>query len=317
MTPHGVALVDKPAGMSSFSVVSRLRRVFRALGVGKVGHTGTLDPLATGLLPICIGEATKFAQRLLDSDKGYLATVQFGAATTTGDTEGEVTQRSDRVLTASDVAVALARFRGRIRQTPPAFSALKIAGKPAYEYARAGQAVEIASREVTIHAITLLAFDPATQRADIDVLCSKGTYIRSLAVDLAAALGSAGHLASLRRTRTGGFALADARPLDAWMDASGEQRKDWLLPTDSLLGDLPRIDLDDAEATALCNGKIVAVHPAAANATTAVPAASDEATLYRLYAAGAGDRFIGLGRCDADRCLRVERLLSTQQLFAE
>ena len=141
MTPHGVALVDKPAGMSSFSVVSRLRRVMRPLGVSKVGHTGTLDPLATGLLPICISEATKFAQRLLDSDKGYLATVQFGAATTTGDAEGEVTHRSDRSLTASDVAAALATFQGPIRQKPPAFSALKIAGKPAYEYARAGQSV--------------------------------------------------------------------------------------------------------------------------------------------------------------------------------
>ena len=309
MTPHGVALVDKPAGMSSFSVVSRLRRVMRPLGVSKVGHTGTLDPLATGLLPICIGEATKFAQRLLDSDKGYLATVQFGAATATGDAEGEVTHRSDRSLTASDVAAALATFQGPIRQKPPAFSALKIAGKPAYEYARAGQSVEIAEREVTIHAITLLAFDEATQRADIEVLCSKGTYIRSLAVDLAVALGSAGHLAALRRTRTGGFSLSDARPLDAWMEASDEQRLAWLLPTDSLVIDLPRIDLDTANATNLCNGKLVALSRAA-NAD--VSGATANSTLCRVYTGETPARFIGLGRLGDSGILRVERLLSTK-----
>ena len=309
MTPHGVALVDKPAGMSSFSVVSRLRRVMRPLGVSKVGHTGTLDPLATGLLPICISEATKFAQRLLDSDKGYLATVQFGAATTTGDAEGEVTHRSDRSLTASDVAAALATFQGPIRQKPPAFSALKIAGKPAYEYARAGQSVEIAEREVTIHAITLLAFDEATQRADIEVLCSKGTYIRSLAVNLAVALGSAGHLAALRRTRTGGFSLSEARPLDAWMEASDEQRLAWLLPTDSLVIDLPRIDLDTANATNLCNGKLVALSRVA-NAD--VSGATADSTLCRVYTGDAPARFIGLGRLGDSGILRVERLLSTK-----
>lgn len=309
MSPHGVALVDKPAGMSSFSVVSRLRRVMRPLGVSKVGHTGTLDPLATGLLPICIGEATKFAQRLLDSDKGYLATVQFGIATTTGDAEGEITHRSDRALSADDIAAALAGFQGRIRQTPPAFSALKIAGKPAYEYARAGQTVEIAAREVTIYRVTLLTFDEATQRADVEVLCSKGTYIRSLAVDLAAALGSAGHLAALRRTRTGGFDLRGARPLDAWMEAGDEQRLAWLLPTDSLVIDLPRVDLGAADAASLCNGKIVALDLSQNAAALGV---GTDSTLCRVYADGLPPRFIGLGRCSADGILRVERLLSTK-----
>jgi len=312
MTPHGVALVDKPAGMSSFSVVSRLRRVMRPLGISKVGHTGTLDPLATGLLPICIGEATKFAQRLLDSDKGYLATVQFGSATTTGDAEGEVTCRSDLVLTAEQVTAALQTFIGPIRQTPPAYSALKIAGKPAYEYARAGQTVEIASREVTIHRIALLAFDEAGQRAELEVLCSKGTYIRSLAVDLAESVGSAGHLAGLRRTRTGGFSLCDARPLDDWMEASDEQRLSWLLPTDSLVADLPQVVLDASATADLCNGKVVNIGPqqiAAREGSDALT--SPVCRVYTELERQAG-RFIGLARCSEHGILRVERLLSTK-----
>lgn len=303
MALHGVALVDKPAGMSSFSVVSRIRRVFRPVGVSKAGHTGTLDPLATGLLPICLGEATKFAQRLLDSDKGYRASVQFGVATTTGDAEGECIGKSETVVTEDVLRVVLQHFTGCIRQTPPQFSALKINGKPAYEYARAGQTVEIASREVQIHSITLLAFDADAQRADIDVLCSKGTYIRSLAIDLALAAGSVGHLASLRRTRTGGFDLAAAQPLDAWMEASDEQRVAWLLPTDALVADLPAIQLDAWQTTDLRNGKLVSL--AAGHA--------DE-PLVRAYGAldGAPAAFLGLGRVDAQGVLRAERLLSTQ-----
>ena len=198
MALHGVALVDKPAGMSSFSVVSRLRRIFRTLGVTKAGHTGTLDPLATGLLPICIGESTKFAQRLLDADKGYFATVKLGVATTTADAEGEITARSDVLIDAPTFEAMLATFHGKIVQVPPIYSALKIDGKPAYEYARAGQAVEIKSRIVEIYAVELLAARRELQEFDINVRCSKGTYIRTLAVDIALALGTVGHLAGLR-----------------------------------------------------------------------------------------------------------------------
>lgn len=313
MALHGVALVDKPAGMSSFSVVSRIRRAFRSVGVTKAGHTGTLDPLATGLLPICVGEATKFAQRLLDSDKGYAATVRLGIATTTADAEGEVTDQRDVTCNRADIETVLAAFRGPISQTPPIYSALKIAGKPAYEYARAGKTVEMAMRSVVIHSLALTAFDAAAQTFDIEVRCSKGTYIRSLAVDIALALGTVGHLASLRRTRTGGFDLAQARPLDEWMEASDELRTSWLLPTDALVADLPMIKLSDGEGTAIRQGKVIArvstgaEFPDATNNT----AGADDGTgqLFRLYDDAHG--FLGLGALARDGLLRAERLLST------
>jgi len=310
MALHGVALVDKPAGMSSFSVVSRIRRAFRSVGVTKAGHTGTLDPLATGLLPICVGEATKFAQRLLDSDKGYTATIKLGAATTTGDTEGEVTDQSEVKVDRAAIEAVLAQFRGPISQTPPIYSALKIAGKPAYEYARAGKPVAMAARSVVIHSLDLTAFDAEAQTFDIDVRCSKGTYIRSLAVDIAVALGTFGHLAALRRTRTGGFDLASAQPLDTWMDASDEQRCAWLLPTDSLVADLPMLKLTDSDGGAIRQGKIVSLR--ATGAMSRVDGASaepDPVKLFRLYDDAHG--FLGLGALTDDGLLRAERLLST------
>lgn len=304
MALHGVALVDKPAGMSSFSVVSRIRRAFKSVGVTKAGHTGTLDPLATGLLPICVGEATKFAQRLLDSDKGYSATIKLGAATTSGDAEGEVTAQSDVRVDRAAVEAVLAQFRGPISQTPPIYSALKIAGKPAYEYARAGKVVEMAARSVTIHSLALTAFDADAQTFDIDVRCSKGTYIRSLAVDVAIALGSVGHLAALRRTRTGGFDLAAAKPLDAWIDACDAERCSWLSPTDSLVADLPMLALADAEGIAIRQGKIVSLV-----ALGGANIAHDGAALFRLYDKAHG--FLGLGMLSGDGQLRAERLLAT------
>ncbi len=312
MALHGVALVDKPAGMSSFSVVSRLRRIFRTLGVTKAGHTGTLDPLATGLLPICIGESTKFAQRLLDADKGYFATVKLGVATTTADAEGEITARSNAVIDAPTFTAMLAQFHGKIVQVPPIYSALKIDGKPAYVYARAGQTVEIKSRIVEIYCVELVASRPELQQFDINVRCSKGTYIRTLAVDLALALGTVGHLAALRRTRTGGFDLAAAHPLDAWMETDDATRLSWLLSTESLVAELPSLDLTAQQAIDICNGKVVAVR---AETPNQAPEASDvavdgNATLVRLQDAQRG--FLGLGALSADGTLRAERLLSTQ-----
>lgn len=301
MSLHGVALVDKPAGMSSFSVVSRLRRVFRPLGVTKAGHTGTLDPLATGLLPICIGEATKFAQRLLDADKGYEACIQFGISTSTGDAEGTIVERSDVRVTPEILQRVLPQFLGAIEQTPPAFSALKINGRPAYELARAGQAVTLARRSVTIHSLDLLSFDEASQCATIAVRCSKGTYIRSLAVDLAQAAGTVGHLASLRRTLTGGFLLQDARTLDEWMSSDASQLVEGLLPTDRLLGDLPRVDLSSFQAGDLRNGKVVQLDTMSGATHTG---------LLRAY--GNASDFLGLVHVDAQQRLRAERLLSTQ-----
>ncbi|TAG45737.1 MAG: tRNA pseudouridine(55) synthase TruB [Betaproteobacteria bacterium] len=305
MTPqlHGVALVDKPAGMSSFSVVSRIRRVFRPLGVSKAGHTGTLDPLATGLLPICLGEATKFAQRLLDADKGYLATVKLGAATASGDAEGEIIARSDVRPSGTDIQNVLAQFRGVISQVPPAFSALKINGKAAYEYARAGQTIEMKPRTVEILDLKLLVV--RGDAFDIAVRCTKGTYIRSLAVDIAIALGTVGHLSSLRRTLTGGFALDAAKPLDQWMEASDAERASWLLPTDSLVADFPRLDLSVTQGIDVRNGKVVALHGGS------LPSALSDDGLLRLYDEERG--FFGLGTLNASAELRVSRLLSTAQ----
>jgi tRNA pseudouridine55 synthase len=312
MALHGVALVDKPSGMSSFSVVSRLRRIFKTLGVTKAGHTGTLDPLATGLLPICIGESTKFAQRLLDADKGYFATVKLGVATTTADAEGEITARSDVLIDTATFAAALAKFHGKIVQVPPIYSALKIDGKPAYEYARAGQTVEIKSRIVEIYAAELVAARPELQEFDINVRCSKGTYIRTLAVDIALALGTVGHLAALRRTRTGGFDLAAAQPLDAWMDTDDATRLSWLLPTESLVGELPSLDLNTQQAIDICNGKVLTLHT---QSSIHAPEASESVattspSLVRLQDAQKG--FLGLGALSPDGSLRAERLLATK-----
>ena len=310
MALHGVALVDKPAGMSSFSVVSRLRRIFRTLGVTKAGHTGTLDPLATGLLPICIGESTKFAQRLLDADKGYFATVKLGVATTTADAEGEITARSDALIDAPTFAAMLAQFHGQIVQVPPIYSALKIDGKPAYEYARAGLAVEIKSRVVEIYAADLVAARPELQEFDINVRCSKGTYIRTLAVDIALALGTVGHLSALRRTRTGGFDLAGAQPLAAWMDTDDATRLAWLLPTESLVAELPSLELSAQQTIDICNGKVVLFPPSPLQPSGAVEVESVAvSSLARLQSAERG--FLGLGALSVDGSLRAERLLAT------
>jgi tRNA pseudouridine55 synthase len=296
MSLHGVALVDKPEGLSSFAVVARIRRIFRPLGVTKAGHTGTLDPLASGLLPVCVGEATRYAQRLLDAPKGYRARIQFGTSTTTLDREGEVVAHGPKVIAEDVIAAALPRFIGRIQQVPPVFSALKIDGRPAYELARKGEAVRLAPREVEIHRLALIAVDATAGTCDLEIECSKGTYIRTLAADLASAVGTVGHLALLRRTLTGGFRLDDARPLDQWLAASEAERVSWLRPTDTLVTDLPRLVLDAEAARALCNGKAVALEPGWPDG------------LCRVY--DCRDAFLGLGDVLAGR-LRAERLLPT------
>lgn len=296
MSLHGVALVDKPEGLSSFAVVARIRRIFRLLGVTKAGHTGTLDPLASGLLPICIGEATRYAQRLLDAPKGYWARIQFGTSTTTLDREGEAVAHGPKVIAEDVIAAALQRFTGRIWQVPPAFSALKIDGRPAYELARKGEGVRLAPREVEIHRLALVAVDTTAGTCDLEVECSKGTYIRTLAADLASAIGTVGHLALLRRTLTGGFRLDDARPLDQWLEASDSERVHWLRPTDALVADLPRLALDVEDARALCNGKTVILDSASVDG------------LCRVY--DHADAFLGLGHVNVGR-LRAERLLPT------
>ena len=206
-----VLVIDKPIGPTSFDVV---RRVRRAAGLRRVGHGGTLDPAASGVLPVCLGEATKLAQFLLDADKEYTFAVCFGVETDTDDAAGTVTARRDATAVGeAEVRRAIEPFRGPISQVPPSYSALKRAGRPLYDYARAGEAIEAAPRPVTVHELELTSFAGATSAA-FTMRCSKGTYVRALARDLGRTLGVGAHVTALRRTRSGPFSLAEAKPLD-------------------------------------------------------------------------------------------------------
>ncbi|MBI3369312.1 MAG: tRNA pseudouridine(55) synthase TruB [Burkholderiales bacterium] len=240
---HGVLLLDKPLGWTSNDALQKAKGMLRA---EKGGHTGTLDPLATGLLPLCFGGATKFSQVSLDSDKTYRATLTLGRRTSTGDLEGEVTCEQPVSVDRAAIDVALARFVGAIDQVPPMHSALKKDGKALYEYARAGQEVERAPRRVTIHAITLLQWQ--AQTLVIDVKCSKGTYIRTLAEDIGQALGCGAHLSALQRTACGPLSLQRAISLPALEQLSEVEREALLLPPDALLSEWPAMALDADEA---------------------------------------------------------------------
>ena len=248
----GVLLLDKPSGLSSNAALQRARRAFDA---EKAGHTGTLDPLASGLLPLCFGEATKFAQFLLDATKRYTATVRFGVTTTTGDAEGEVLEMRPVALARSDVEAVLPDFTGRLSQVPPAFSALKFEGRSHYEYARAGIDVPRPPRDIEILELSLLAWNAPD--AVLDVTCSKGTYIRVLAEDIGRALGCGAHLAGLRRTATGGFGIADAVPLERLEAMSAAERDATLLPAAALLRDLPSLRLSAPDAARFRQGGAV------------------------------------------------------------
>jgi len=249
----GVLLLDKPSGLTSNGALQAAKRLFDA---EKAGHTGTLDPFATGLLPLCFGEATKFAQTLLDAQKSYVANVHFGVRTATGDIDGDVLAQAAVVFDRAALEATLPRFRGRIAQLPPMHSALKRDGRPYYEYARRGIELERTPREVDIAELVLEAWDPPC--ATLRVTCSKGTYIRVLAEDLGAAMGCGAHLAALRRTATGGFALADAVTLDNLADMPRNAREALLAPVEALLATLPAIDVDVATALSLRNGQPVA-----------------------------------------------------------
>ena len=255
-----VLVVDKPVGPTSFAVLRRVRRaLMRARGgverAPKLGHGGTLDPMASGVLPVCVGEATKVIPFLLDADKEYLAAVRFGVETDTLDATGQVlSETSIGDLDAFRLEAALVSFRGEIEQVPPMFSALKHKGRPLYRYARAGQTVARAPRRVKVHELSLLAFEPP-DRARLRIRCSKGTYIRSLAADLGRQLGVGAHLTELRRTASGPFALAQALSLDD-IDARVNERH--ALPFVSLrdsLAHLPAVTVGDALAVCLARGQ--------------------------------------------------------------
>lgn len=239
----GVLLLDKPIGLSSNDALIRVKRLYLAK---KAGHTGTLDPLATGLLPLCFGEATKFSQDLLEADKTYEATMRLGIRTATGDAEGEAVETREVSCDEAAVVAAMAGFLGDIVQVPPMYSALKRDGKPLYEYARAGQTVEREGRQVTILALEMLSC--ALPDVTFRVTCSKGTYVRTLAEDIGEALSCGAHLVALRRTGVGALTLEHAVTLDALSDAAEGERDQWLQPVDALLSTFPAVQLD-AEAT--------------------------------------------------------------------
>jgi tRNA pseudouridine55 synthase len=249
----GVLLLDKPRGLSSNAALQRAKRLYRA---DKAGHTGTLDPLATGLLPICFGEATKFANLLLDADKTYLATLRLGVTTTTGDAEGDIVQERAVAGSRQEIDSVLPRFIGRIAQVPPRHSALKRDGRNYYEYARAGIEIERRPREVEIRAIEVVAWRSA--EVELSVRCGKGTYIRALAEDIGEALGCGAHLSALARTAAGEFALADAATLDALEGRSEADRDAALLPVDAPVRRLDRVDLSGPEAQRLSHGQALA-----------------------------------------------------------
>ncbi|MFG6456072.1 tRNA pseudouridine(55) synthase TruB [Roseateles sp. BYS96W] len=247
---HGVLLLDKPLGLSSNDALQKAKWLLRA---EKAGHTGTLDPLATGLLPLCFGAATKFSQLSLDADKRYLATLALGIRTTTGDAEGEVLERRDvENIPAERIAAACAAFVGEIDQMPPMHSALKHEGKALYEYARQGIEVERKSRRVTIHAIDIVAMHAGT--VTLDVRCTKGTYIRTLAEDIGAALGCGASLAALRRTGSGGLTLDGSITLTALEALPEGQRASLLMSPDRLLAEAPELRLPAAEAARFLSG---------------------------------------------------------------
>jgi tRNA pseudouridine55 synthase len=246
---HGVLLLDKPLGWTSNDALQKAKRLYRA---EKAGHTGTLDPLATGLLPLCFGAATKFSQISLDADKAYRATLKLGQKTSTGDGEGEVLQTRELRIDRAAIDAACARFTGRIEQLPPMHSALKHEGRALYDYARAGIEVERKPRTVTIHRIVVIAWQG--DRLLLDVSCSKGTYIRTLAEDIGELLGCGAHLAALCRTASGALRLDDALTMEQLTALSEPERDARLLPADALLADWPRVQLPDDEAGRFLTG---------------------------------------------------------------
>lgn len=286
----GLLLLDKRVGLSSNAVLQRVRRLYRAR---RAGHTGTLDPLAGGLLPVCFGEATKFAAAMLEADKAYRAQIRFGARTSTGDAEGEVIERTPIGFGEEQLLAVLERFVGETHQVPPLYSALKYEGRPLYDYARKGEDVERAPRPITVSRIDLLQFD-GTQ-ALVEVVCGKGTYIRTLAEDIGRALGSAAHLAALVRTRVGGLRLEDAHEL-ATLERLDEAGRDALLLSfDLLLAAAPRLVLDAPLDERFCQGREIG------------PLGTSPGRL-RVYAEDG--RFLGLGLADANGMVRPKRLVA-------
>lgn len=262
--PHGWIILDKPLGLGSTQGVAAVKRNLREAGYGKkvkVGHGGTLDPLATGILPVALGEATKLAGRMLDATKAYAFTVKFGEQTDTLDLEGAVIATSDVRPSRAEVEAVLPRFTGGIEQVPPAYSALKVDGERAYDLARAGVDVQLKTRSVTVFDLKVTDFDPEAG-ATLLAMVSKGTYIRSLARDIALALGSCGTVTMLRRTKAGPFDLSHAISLDKLNEfGKGAPLEQILLPLEAGLDDIPALNLDPEQARAVRQGRVLTGMP--------------------------------------------------------
>lgn len=289
---NGILLLDKPTGISSNRALQQVKRHLQAC---KAGHTGSLDPIASGLLPLCLGEATKLAQFVLDMDKRYWAQFRLGVSTDTYDAEGRVTATRPVTVDPDRIAQALRGFQGSIAQVPPMYSALKLGGRPLYALARAGEVVERAPRAVTIYALELLKV--SGDLVEIRVTCSRGTYIRSLAHDLGEALGCGAHLTALRRETVGGFSLAQAVPLAELLNLDAPQWAARLLPEDQAAATLPAVILPAMAAVQLIQGQNVA------GDGTPMPG------WVRLYETGG--RFLGIGRFLPDGRIAPKRLLAS------
>ncbi|MDH4580480.1 tRNA pseudouridine(55) synthase TruB [Pseudomonas sp. BN415] len=293
----GVLILDKPRGMSSNAALQKVRWLLNA---EKAGHTGSLDPLATGVLPLCFGEATKFSQYLLDADKGYETLAQLGVTTSTGDAEGEVIERREVTVGRGDIEAQLPRFRGEIKQIPPMYSALKKDGQPLYKLARAGEVVEREARSVTIARLDLLACE--NSQARLAVACSKGTYIRTLVEDLGQALGCGAHVAELRRTQAGPFGLDQAISLEtlekAHAEGGNEALDQFLLPVDSGLEHWPLIQLTEHSAYYWLHGQ---------------PVRAPEAPKFGMMRVqDHTGRFIGIGEVSDDGRVAPRRLIRSE-----
>ncbi len=291
----GVLLLDKPLGYSSNQALQKIKLLYQA---AKAGHTGTLDPLATGLLPLCFGEATKFAHFLTDADKVYIATVKFGITTNTGDAEGQVLSVKDVNISKMQLEQVCSQFLGVISQVPPMYSALKHEGKAMYEYARAGVEIERAARAVTIHNIEINAFDRDV--ATITVKCSKGTYIRTLAEDIGAQIGCGAHLIGLRRTATANYHINQAITIEQFEAMSVAQRALLLRPADSAVEHLPEITLDIDSAFYLQQGQAI------------LHSGNIPEGLIRLY--NEQGEFLGLGEQQSDGKIAPKRLIVNKDL---
>lgn len=290
----GVLLLDKPAGMTSNGALQAVRRLYNA---AKAGHTGTLDPMATGLLPLCFGEATKFAGELLEADKEYLATIKLGVTTETADAEGQITAVRPVEADEARVRQVVAGFLGEIEQIPPMYSALKRDGKPLYELARQGIEVERKPRRVVVHSLEVLRWEHDC--FDLRVACSKGTYIRSLAADIGERLGCGAHLAGLRRTRIGRLDLTQAILLDQLAAATLVERDTLLLAADALLLGWPAIVLTAAQAAAIGHGQGI---------DTPIGQGRGKCRLY-----GADGRFLGIGEAqEGGRLVPLRLVVATK-----